>query len=105
MQGYPFGGPFVSTGARVLSVDSVAVPDIAGTSSSPREVYTLAAQVDQGDSGGPLLSIDGAVVGVVFAKAARVDGVGYAMTSTELAPVAAVAPVLAGTVSSGACIY
>lgn len=99
VQGYPFGGPFVSLPATVA--DTVTIPDTTGSSS--REVYTLAATINQGDSGGPLLSPDGAAAGVVFAKSANAGGVGYALTLSELAPVVARAPSLSATVSSGAC--
>ena len=99
VQGYPFGGPFVSLPATVAETSTIA----DATGSGTREVYALAATITQGDSGGPLLSTDGAVAGVVFAKSATVSGVGYALTLAELAPVAAKAPSLSATVSSGAC--
>ena len=103
INGYPFGGPFVTSPAEVLSVDKAQVFDIYNSSQNSREVYTLAAEVNVGDSGGPFLTIDGQVAGVVFAKAANTANVGYAMTMAELDPVAAQAPSLSTRVDSGTC--
>lgn len=102
--GYPFGGPFVSLPAQVISVGTLQVNNIYGTEAAGRSVYTLAADVQQGDSGGPLLSQSGQVAGVVFAKSATTDNIGYAVTMEELLPVAQSAPTLTATVSSGDCI-
>lgn len=104
VQGYPHGGPFVSGGARVEAVATTGIQDIYGTSSSPREVYTLAADVRQGNSGGPLLSLDGELAGVVFARSADASTVGYAMTMTEVEPVAVAAAAMLDAVPSGACV-
>jgi len=101
--GYPFGGPFTLKPASVISVDTLEVNDIYGDSTAPREVYTLAADVQQGNSGGPLLGTDGALVGAVFAKGATTQNVGYAVTMTELAPVLAQAPELTAPTAAGAC--
>jgi S1-C subfamily serine protease len=103
INGYPFGGPFVTSPAEVLSVDNAQVYDIYRSSQNSREVYTLATEVNVGDSGGPFLTLDGTVAGVVFAKAANTANVGYAMTMAELDPVAAQASSLTAPVSSGAC--
>lgn len=103
-QGYPYGGPFSSGAAEVLSVSVARVQDIYGSASSPREIYTLAASVREGNSGGPLLSLDGRVVGVIFARSGDTANVGYAVTMTELEPVAAQAPALDAAVPTGACI-
>lgn len=103
-EGYPYGGPFSSGAASVLSVGSARVFDIYGSSRSDRDVYTLAADVREGNSGGPLLDLDGEVVGVVFARSGDASTVGYAMTMTELDPVATQAPALTTEVSSGECI-
>ncbi|WP_106210654.1 MarP family serine protease [Glaciihabitans tibetensis] len=102
--GYPFGGPFVSLPAQVISVATTDVNNIYNTDQSPRSIYTLAADVQQGDSGGPLLSEAGEVAGVVFAKSATTSNVGYAVTMEELLPVAQSAEGLVATVSSGDCI-
>jgi len=102
--GYPFGGPFDSDPARVMSVGSMLVADIYGQSPTARAVYTLAADVQQGESGGPLLSADGRVAGVIFAKAANTANVGYALAMSEVTPVVAQADSLSAAVSSGACI-
>ncbi|MCU1571325.1 MAG: Colicin production protein [Naasia sp.] len=104
VEGYPFGGPFTSNGAKVLSVDTFDVEDIYSDTSSPRSVYTLAADVQQGNSGGPLLTPDGQVAGVVFAKSADTANVGYAMTLDEVGPVLDRAPGLTKPVSSGSCV-
>ncbi len=104
VQGFPFGGPFSSGAAAVIDVGIAPVKDIYDEGTSPREVYTLAADVRPGNSGGPLLSLDGTVAGVVFAKSGDRDNVGYAMTMTELDPVAAQASSLSTPVSTGECI-
>lgn len=104
VQGYPLGGPFVSGGARVQNVSTTTIENIYGTGSAPREVYTLAADVRQGNSGGPLLTLDGELAGVVFARSADTATVGYAMTMTEVEPVAVAAASLLDAVPSGACV-
>ena len=104
VSGYPFGGPFSSHPARVVAVGTVNVPDIYGSNSTGRDVYTLAADVEQGESGGPLLSQDGLVAGVIFAKGATSPDVGYAMTRNEAGPVVAQASGLTAAVESGQCI-
>ena len=104
VQGYPFGGPFTMVSAGVESVGTANVPDVYDETWNPREIYSLQAEVRPGNSGGPLLTDDGTVAGVVFARAEDDDQVGYAMTMAELSPVAAQAPSLDATVSSGSCV-
>jgi Trypsin. len=85
-------------------VTTVRVNDIYGENPHATEVYQLAANVQEGNSGGPLLTTSGKVAGVVFAKAANTQNVGYALTMDELLPVAGQAAGLSAPVSSGACI-
>jgi S1-C subfamily serine protease len=101
--GYPLGGPFRSGPAAVQRVSTVEVPNIYGASPSPRQVYYLAADVQEGNSGGPLLDSSGRVAGVVFAKSATSQHLGFAMTTVALRPVVTQAPRLSGAVSSGYC--
>lgn len=103
IEGYPYGGPFRSVTAGVLSVGTVQVPDIYDRSSAPRDVYSLEAQVVPGNSGGPLLAEDGTVVGVVFARGTDQADRGYAMTSSELTPVVDRAGQMDAAVASGQC--
>lgn len=104
VDGYPYGGPFTSGGAEVLAVSTERIEDVYGSSSSPREVYSLAATIAPGNSGGPFLTLEGEVAGVVFARNATDPQLGYAMTGQELAPVAAAAAGFDDPVSSGACV-
>lgn len=103
VQGYPGGGPFTSGSAQVLSEGTVPVPDIYDSSSSPRDIYALAAVVRPGNSGGPLLTTGGEVAGIVFARSDTDDDVGYAMTPVELEPVMAQIDALSAPVASGSC--
>ncbi len=103
VQGYPWGGPFTMVNAEVISAGAVLVPDIYGEASNVRDIYALAAEVQPGNSGGPLLTDDGAVAGVVFARAESDAARGYAMTTAELAPVLAGAAGWSEGVSTGAC--
>ena len=102
--GYPFGGPYVSDPAQVISIGTISVADIYGQDPTPRQVYTVASDVQQGESGGPLLSESGQVVGVIFAKASNTDNVGYALALEEIQPVISQAPSLFSPVSSGTCV-
>jgi S1-C subfamily serine protease len=101
--GYPFGGPFVSLQVGVDQVGTVNVQNIYSTGSAPREIYSLAANVQEGDSGGPMLTTAGVVAGVIFAKGEDTANVGYAITMKSVAPVAKEAPTLTAGVSSGRC--
>lgn len=104
VDGYPFGGPFVTGPAQVLAVSTEQIQDIYGTGTSPREVYSLAAEINPGNSGGPLLTTGGDVAGVVFARSSTDSDLGYAMTNAELAPVVADAPRLVTALTPGTCI-
>lgn len=102
--GYPHGGPFQSKPATVQDIATVLVPDIYGNSPQPADVYRIAGDVQPGNSGGPLLTTDGQVAGVIFAKATGESALGYAVTMTDLGPVAAQASGLSRAVSPGQCI-
>ena len=104
VDGYPYGGPFTSGGAKVLAKGDESVQNIYGTKPSIRELYTLAATIEPGNSGGPLLAGNGTIAGIVFAKSANDPNLGYAMTDTMLSPVIQQAAGLNTAVSSGNCI-
>ncbi len=103
VQGYPHGGPFGSVPATVLSVGTVPVPDVYDETAALREIYSLQADVRPGNSGGPLLTGDGAVAGVVFARGLDDATRGYAMTTSELAPIVERIGTMDAAVSSGRC--
>lgn len=102
-QGYPFGGPFDSDPAEVLTVGPLAVGG-DGQTESLRQVYTLASDVQQGESGGPLLSEQGVVSGVIFAKGATTANLGFALAMEEVQPVAEQSATISSPVSSGDCV-
>ena len=103
VDGYPLGGPFRSSPAVVQTVATTRVPNIYGDNPSPIELYALTASVEEGNSGGPLLSESGRVAGVVFAKSATSDNVGYALTTDSLAPVVQQSESLTSAVVAGHC--
>lgn len=101
--GYPLGGPFLSSPAAVQNVATIETPNIYGSNPAPREVYYLAANVQEGNSGGPVLDPNGRVAGVIFARSATTDHLGFAMTTKSVAPVVVQGAVLTAAVSSGTC--
>lgn len=104
VDGYPYGGPFTSGGAKVLAKSSENVENVYNTKRTIRELYTLAANIEPGNSGGPLLAENGRIAGIVFAKSADKANLGYAMTDTLLQPVVKQAPSLSAAVTSGSCM-
>ncbi|HEY2449112.1 MAG TPA: acid resistance serine protease MarP [Mycobacterium sp.] len=103
VMGYPGGGGFVATPARIRELIELSGPDIYRSATINREVYTVRAGVEQGNSGGPLIDLNGQVLGVVFGAAVDDNDTGFVMTakevSTQLAHIGDTAPV-----PTGACV-
>ena len=85
--GYPHGGDLVVTPYAIESEITAVGLDLYDSTRISRQVYRVAANIEQGFSGAPLVNPEGVVVGVVFAAAHDRDGVGYALTGSEVAAV------------------
>ena len=85
--GFPQGGPFQLSAARIRDTIEARGPDIYQGSQVTRQVFSLYANVQPGNSGGPLLTPAGNVYGVVFAKSLDDPKTGYALTADEVSPV------------------
>jgi len=82
--GFPGGGEFAATPARIQETIELNGPDIYRTTTVTREVYTIRGIVRQGNSGGPLVSRNGHVLGVVFGAAVDDNDTGFALTADEV---------------------
>ncbi|MCG7607397.1 serine protease [Mycolicibacterium sp. (ex Dasyatis americana)] len=84
VMGYPGGGDFLATPARVREIIELNGPDIYRTATVTREVYTVRGTVRQGNSGGPMINRAGKVLGVVFGAAVDDADTGFVLTAKEV---------------------
>lgn len=82
--GYPGGGDFTATPARIRETIELTGLDIYHTTTVTREVYTIRGTVHQGNSGGPLIDRGGKVLGVVFGAAPDDADTGFVLTAKEV---------------------
>jgi S1-C subfamily serine protease len=84
VMGFPGGGDFVATPARVREIIELNGPDIYRTTTVTRQVYTIRGSVRQGNSGGPMIDRNGEVLGVVFGAAVDDADTGFVLTAEEV---------------------
>ncbi len=101
--GYPLDGPYTPSAGRVRDQIELRGPDIYGSATVTRQVYTVRAQVRSGNSGGPLVDTSGQVRGLVFGAAVDDDDTGFVLTVAEIADDIASAPSLTEEVETGSC--
>ena len=87
--GYPNDGPYNVQAARIRGEQRLRSPDIYGSGTVVREVFSIRSLVRPGNSGGPLVSEDGDVLGVIFAASVTDTDTGYALTADQVAAGAA----------------
>lgn len=101
--GYPEGGDFTASPAGIISSFQAIGQNIYNAQSVTREIYSLNASILPGNSGGPLVDTSGTVVGLVFARSARYNDVGYALTMQKVMQALTQAEHQAKIVSTGNC--
>jgi len=101
--GYPEDGPFDVQAGRIRAQQRLRSPDIYGTGTVIREVYSLRGLIRPGNSGGPIVDSAGRVDGVVFAASVTDKDTGYALTADQVDDLAHQATGRTTAVSTGAC--
>ena len=101
--GYPNDGPYNVQSARIRGEQRLRSPDIYGSGTVVREVFSLRSLVRPGNSGGPLVSTDGDVLGVIFAASVADPDTGYALTADQVAESAAAGLTNDSEVDTGEC--
>ncbi|WP_299557802.1 acid resistance serine protease MarP [uncultured Mycolicibacterium sp.] len=102
--GYPGGGDFVATPARVREIIELNGPDIYHETTVTRTVYTIRGAIRQGNSGGPMIDRGGRVLGVVFGAAVDDADTGFVLTAEEVAGQLEKARNSPGQVQTGRCV-
>lgn len=102
--GYPGGGPFTASAARIRDTIMLNGPDIHHSATATREVYTIRGQVRSGNSGGPLVGADGKVLGVVFGAAVDDSDTGFALTAAEVRASLEASGSMTRAVGTGSCV-
>ncbi|WP_067664339.1 MarP family serine protease [Nocardia miyunensis] len=102
--GYPGGGPYTASAARVRETLNLTGPNIYKSDTVEREVYTVRGQVRAGNSGGPLVDTQGDVLGVVFGAAVTDEDTGYVLTLKEVKSDLEVASGRTAAVGTGQCV-
>ncbi|MFF0489482.1 MarP family serine protease [Nocardia sp. NPDC003482] len=102
--GYPGGGKYTASAARVRETLDLSGPNIYKTGTVTREVYTVRGQVRAGNSGGPLVDTAGEVLGVVFGAAVTDEDTGYVLTLKEVQPDLNAATGSTAAVPTGECV-
>ncbi|MFJ1458712.1 MarP family serine protease [Nocardia wallacei] len=102
--GYPGGGPYTASAARVRETLELTGPDIYKTGTVEREVYTVRGRVRAGNSGGPLVDTKGQVLGLVFGAAVVDEDTGYALTLNEVRDALNSAESSSAQVPTGECV-
>ena len=88
---------------RIRAEQRLRSPNIYGTGTVIREVYSLRGLVRPGNSGGPIINPRGQVVGVVFAASVTDAETGYALTRDQVQVAAEQGRAGTEPVSTGAC--
>ena len=101
--GYPQDGPYDVQGARIRAEQRLRSPDIYGSGTVLREVFSLRSTIRPGNSGGPLVSPAGDVTGVVFAASVSDRSTGYALTADQVSQAAAQGITSSASVDTGDC--
>lgn len=104
VMGYPNGGPFKASPARIREKFVVSGPNIYADSRVERESYSLRGSVVQGNSGGPLIDTDGHVLGLVFGADMNEKDTGYALTREEVMSHVGDVTSHRGPIETGACV-
>ncbi|ONM47430.1 MarP family serine protease [Nocardia donostiensis] len=102
--GYPGGGRYTASAARVRETLDLTGPTIYRDGTVEREVYTVRGRVRAGNSGGPLVDTQGQVLGMVFGAAVTDDDTGYVLTLDEVRSRIDAASTSLSPVATGPCV-
>ncbi len=101
--GYPQDGPYDVRAGRIRQEQRLRSPDIYGSGTVIRQVFSLRGLVRPGNSGGPILTRGGDVAGVVFAASVTDSDTGYALTAAQVSKVAEAGITANAEVDTGSC--